>query len=114
MKKRSRQHRKKLRDAQLKYWNEEEYRNDTIEAIREGVNEYWESKPNYEYVLGKRIRQKVNGERDAEGYRDYQKEYQRIWREQHPHWYAWRRQKAEGKTKLPYRVWLSWYKRNKK
>ena len=53
MKKRSRQHRKKLRDAQLRYWNTEEYREETIKAIRQGIEEYWDSKQNYEFVLRK-------------------------------------------------------------
>ena len=73
MKKRSRQHKKKLRDAQLRYWNTEEYREETIKAIRQGIEEYWNKKQNYEFVLGKRIRQKVNGEIDKEGYREYQR-----------------------------------------
>ena len=110
----TKKHRENLSKALKEYWSDETRHDEWCEKIQEGIEEYWSEKPQEEFVLGKRYRQKFRGKRDKIGYRLFQREYQRLWREQHPHWYAWRRQKAEGKTKLPYRVWLSWYQRNKK
>ena len=69
----TKQHRENLSKALKEYWSDETRRNDWTEKIQEGINDYWENKPDDEFVLGRRIRQKIDGKRDKEGYREYQR-----------------------------------------
>lgn len=71
--KKSKKHRENLSKALKKYWSDEDRHDDWTNKIKEGINDYWENKPDDEFVLGKRIRQKVDGKRDKEGYREYQR-----------------------------------------
>lgn len=71
--KKSKKHRENLSKALKEYWSDEDRHDDWTNKIKEGVDEYWENKPNDEFVLGRRIRQKVDGKRDKEGYREYQR-----------------------------------------
>lgn len=107
--KKSKKHRENLSKALKKYWSDEDRHDDWCEKIQEGIEEYWADKPQEEYVLGKRIRQKFHGERDKIGYRIFQREYQRKFRESHPAYYAYLRQKKEGKTILDYEQWYELY-----
>ena len=66
------------------YWSDETRHDDWCEKIQEGIESYWSDKPQEEFVLGKRIRQKFHGERDKIGYRLFQREYQKKFRESHP------------------------------
>lgn len=80
----TKQHRKKLSKALKEYWSDETRHDEWQEKIQEGIEEYWADKPQDEFVLGKRYRQKFRGERDKIGYRLFQREYQRKFRESHP------------------------------
>ena len=71
--KKSKKHRENLSKALKKYWSDETRHDEWTEKIQEGINDYWENKPDEDFVLGKRIRQKIDGIRDAEGYREYQR-----------------------------------------
>ena len=95
--------------ALKEYWSDETRHDDWTEKIQEGIEEYWADKPQEEYVLGKRYRQKFRGERDKICYRIFQREYQKKFRAEHPNYYAWMRQKKEGKTDKPYEEWIKTY-----
>lgn len=69
----TKKHRENLSKALKEYWSDETRHDDWCEKIQEGINEYWDNKPDDEFVLGKRIRQKIDGKRDKEGYREYQR-----------------------------------------
>lgn len=71
--KKSKKHRENLSKALKEYWSDETRHDDWCEKIQEGINDYWENKPDDEFVLGRRIRQKIEGKRDKEGYREYQR-----------------------------------------
>lgn len=71
--KKTKKHREKLSKALHEYWSDTQRHDDWTAKIKEGVDEYWENKPEDEFVLGKRIRQKIDGIRDKEGYREYQR-----------------------------------------
>ena len=71
--KKSKKHRENLSKALKEYWSDETRHDDWCEKIQEGIEEYWADKPQEEYVLGKRYRQKIHGKRDKEGYREYQR-----------------------------------------
>lgn len=107
--KKTKQHKENLRKALKKYWSDTQRHDDWTAKIKEGVDEYWENKPEDEFVLGKRIRQKIDGIRDAEGYREYMAEYQKKWRESHKYYYAYLKQKKSGKTVLEYEQWIKTY-----
>lgn len=80
----TKKHRENLSKALKEYWSDEDRHNDWCEKIQEGINEYWENKPDDEFVLGRRIRQKIDGKRDRAGYAAYQNEYQKRFREARP------------------------------
>lgn len=80
----TKKHRENLSKALKEYWSDETRHCDWTNKIKEGVDDYWENKPNDEFVLGRRIRQKVDGKRDRAGYAAYQNEYQKKFREAHP------------------------------
>ena len=103
------QHRENLRNSLIKYWSDETRHDDWTEKIQEGIESYWSEKPQEEFVLGKRYRQKFHGERDKICYRLFQREYQKKWREKHKAYYAWLRQKKNGKTDLEYEDWIKTY-----
>ena len=105
----SKKHRENLSEALKEYWSDETRHDEWCEKIQEGVEDYWDNKPDNEFVLGKRIRQKINGKRDKNGYRIFQREYQKKWRAEHPHFYAYLRQKKEGKTTKTYEEWIETY-----
>lgn len=107
--KKTKQHRENLSKALKEYWSDETRHDEWCEKIQEGIEEYWSEKPQDEFVLGKRYRQKFHGERDKIGYRIFQREYQRKFRESHPAYYAYLRQKKEGKTDKPYEEWIKTY-----
>jgi len=71
--KKSKQHRENLSKALKEYWSDETRHDEWTEKIQEGINDYWENKSDDEFVLGRRIRQKIDGIRDKEGYREYQR-----------------------------------------
>lgn len=71
--KKSKKHRENLSKALKEYWSDETRREEWTNKIQEGINDYWENKHDDEFVLGKRIRQKIEGKRDKEGYREYQR-----------------------------------------
>jgi selenocysteine-specific translation elongation factor len=71
--KKSKKHKENLRKALKKYWSDTQRHDDWTEKIKEGIEDYWENKPDEDFVLGKRIRQKIDGIRDKEGYREYQR-----------------------------------------
>ena len=71
--KKSKQHRENLSKALKEYWSDETRHDEWQEKIQEGIEEYWSEKPQEEFVLGRRIRQKIDGKRDKEGYREYQR-----------------------------------------
>lgn len=103
------QHRENLRNSLIKYWANETRHDEWCEKIQEAVEEYWADKPQEEYVLGKRYRQKFRGKRDKIGYRIFQREYQKKFRAEHPNYYTWMRQKKLGKTNLEYEEWIKTY-----
>ena len=98
-----------MRKALIEYWSDETRHDEWAEKIQEGIEEYWAEKPQEDFVLGKRYRQKFHGERDKIGYRLFQREYQKKFRESHPAYYAWVRQKKNGKTDLEYADWIKTY-----
>ena len=69
----TKQHRENLRKALIEYWSDEERHTEWQEKIQEGIESYWSDKPQEEFVLGKRYRQKFHGKRDKIGYRLYQR-----------------------------------------
>ena len=69
----TKKHKENLRKALKKYWSDTQRHDDWTAKIKEGVDEYWENKHDEDFVLGKRIRQKIDGIRDKEGYREYQR-----------------------------------------
>ena len=69
----TKKHRKKLSDALKEYWSDETRHDEWTEKIQEGIESYWSDKPQEDFVLGRRIRQKIEGKRDKEGYREYQR-----------------------------------------
>ena len=69
----TKKHRKKLSDALKEYWSDETRHDEWTEKIQEGIESYWSEKPLEDFVLGRRIRQKIGGKRDKEGYREYQR-----------------------------------------
>ena len=71
--KKSKKHRENLRKALKEYWSDETRHDEWTTKIQEGINDYWENKPEDEFVLGKRIRQKIDRIRDKDGYREYQR-----------------------------------------
>ena len=71
--KKTKQHRENLSKALKEYWSDETRHDEWTEKIQEGINDYWENKSDDEFVLGRRIRQKIDGIRDKEGYREYQR-----------------------------------------
>ncbi len=71
--KKSKKHKENLSKALKEYWSDEDRHDEWTEKIQEGIEEYWSEKPQEEYVLGKRYRQKFHGERDKIGYRLYQR-----------------------------------------
>lgn len=107
--KKSKKHRENLSKALKKYWSDETRHDDWTEKIQEGIEEYWAEKPQEDFVLGKRYRQKIHGKRDKIGYRLFQREYQRKFRDSHPAYYAYLRQKKEGKTDKSYEDWYKDY-----
>jgi hypothetical protein len=103
------QHRENLRNSLIKYWSNETRHEEWSDKIREGIESYWSEKPQEEYVLGKRYRQKIDGKRYKIGYRLFQRDYQKKFRAEHPAYYAYLRQKKEGKTDLSYEDWYKTY-----
>lgn len=69
----TKKHRKKLSEALKEYWSDENRHDEWQDKIREGIESYWSEKPLEDFVLGRRIRQKIEGKRDKEGYREYQR-----------------------------------------
>lgn len=69
----TKKHKENLSKALKEYWSDEDRHDDWTNKIKEGVDDYWENKPDDEFVLGRRIRQKIDGKRDKEGYREYQR-----------------------------------------
>lgn len=105
----TKQHRENLSKALKEYWSDTTRHDEWQEKIQEGIEEYWSDKPQEEFVLGKRYRQKFRGERDKIGYRLFQREYQKKFRAEHPHYYAYLRQKKAGKTDKTYEDWFKDY-----
>lgn len=87
--KKTEQHRKKLSRALKKYWSDDDRHTEWQEKIQEGIESYWSEKPQEEFVLGKRYRQKIDGKRYKIGYRLFQRDYQKKFRAEHPAYYAY-------------------------
>ena len=104
--------RKKISKERKEYWDSEEGEKQK-QINSEKSTEWWDNKDESEYVLGKRYQQKSHGARCEEGYRAYQLNYQRKYRAERPHFYAWMKQKRQGKTTLDYAEWLVIYEQIK-
>ena len=105
--------RKHLSDKNKEFWASEE--GEKLKQTNSKRNrKWWRDRPDDEFVLGERIPQRLNGKRNANGYKTYMRTYQQRYREQHKDYYKWLYQKRIGATDLNYDMWKYFNKWRKK
>lgn len=105
--KRTKKLRKHLHDKMVEYWSDDKNIRKQQRRLRKRYKELGKD-------TGIKAKQQLRGVRDEEGYREYQFEYQRQYRERKPKYYCWRQHVIKGYTNLDYDEWYVIYSKNPK